>query len=53
MRGIKLDAYPRKGVIHAFQAPFVVQEHRKESNPRDESLMVDLGNSSSLEFVNS
>jgi hypothetical protein len=30
---IKHDVYPREGVIHAFQAPFIVQEHQEKTNP--------------------
>jgi hypothetical protein len=31
----------------------IVQEHQKERNSGDELLMVDLGNSSNLKYVNS
>jgi hypothetical protein len=27
VRGIRLNVYPRKKVIHVFRTPFVVQEH--------------------------
>jgi hypothetical protein len=30
-----------KGVVHAFQVPFVVQEHWEEKNVRDNLLMID------------
>jgi hypothetical protein len=53
MRGIKSDVYPRERVIHVFQTPFVIQEHQEVKNSRDKLLLMDLGNSSSLEFVNS
>jgi len=36
-----------------FQAPYVVQEHPKERNPKDELLSVDPGNSSIQESMNS
>jgi hypothetical protein len=29
MKGIRLDVYPREGVIHNFQAPSIVQKHRE------------------------
>jgi hypothetical protein len=38
MRGIKSEIYPRKGVIHAFQAEFVVQEHWEKRNLGNELL---------------
>jgi hypothetical protein len=53
IRGIKVHAYPKEGVIHVFQVSFIVQEHQEERNPRDELLMVDFGNSSNLKYVNS
>jgi hypothetical protein len=34
MKGIRFDAYPREGDIHAFQAPSIIQEHMEERNPR-------------------
>ncbi len=52
MRGIRFEIYPIKGVIHAFQTPFVVQEHQEKKNPKDKLLLVDLGNSSSSKYVN-
>jgi hypothetical protein len=36
-----------------FLAPSIVQEHKKKKNPRDELLMVDVANSSSLQSMNS
>jgi hypothetical protein len=53
MRGIKSNVYPRKMVIHVFLTPFVIQEHQKVKNSKDKLLLVDLGNFSSLEFLNS
>ncbi len=41
-----------KGVIHAFQTPFIVQEHWEEKNVRDKLLMRDPINSSSPWYVN-
>jgi hypothetical protein len=38
VKGIRLDVYPRKGSIHAFQTPFTIQEHGDERNSRDELL---------------
>jgi hypothetical protein len=35
VREIKSKVYPRERGIHAFQAPSIVQEHRKKKNPRD------------------
>jgi len=52
VRGIRFKIYPREGVIHVFQAPSTIQEHREEKNPRDKLLLVGLGNSSSIKFVN-
>jgi hypothetical protein len=43
MKGIKFDVYPREGVIHAFQMPSIIQEHRKERNPRDKLLTANPG----------
>jgi hypothetical protein len=51
--GDKILKYPRKGVIHAFQAKFVVQENWEKRNLGDELLLVDSKNSSSPKFVNS
>jgi hypothetical protein len=50
--GIKFEIHPRKGDIHVFQMPFVVQEHQEERNPRDEVLLADPRNFSSSKFVN-
>jgi hypothetical protein len=44
VRGIKFEVNPKEGGIHAFQAPYVVEEHGEEKNPRDELLLVNLGN---------
>jgi len=52
MRGIKSNVYPRERVIHVFQMPFAIQEHQEVKNLGDKLLLVNLGNSSSLEFVN-
>jgi hypothetical protein len=52
MRGIRFKIYPKERGIHVFQAPSIVQEHRYKNNPKDELLLVDLRNSSSLKFVN-
>jgi hypothetical protein len=53
MKGIKVYVYPKRRVIHVFQVLSIVQEHQEERNPRDELLMVDLGNSSNIKYVNS
>jgi hypothetical protein len=53
MKGIKVCVYLEKRVIHIFQVSSIVQEHQEERNPKDELLMVDLGNSSNLKYVNS
>ncbi len=53
MKGIKFDVYPRKGGIHAFQAPSTIQEHGEERNPRDKLLLANLINSSNPKFMNS
>jgi hypothetical protein len=53
MRGIKYDVYPRERVIHVFQTPFVIQEHQEVKNLGEKLLLMDLGNSSSLESMNS
>jgi hypothetical protein len=45
--------YPREGGIHVFQTPFTIQEHGEKINPRDELLLVDLGNSSILKPMDS
>ncbi len=50
--GIKSKIYPRKGDIHVFQAPSIVQEHQEEINPRDEVLLVDPRKFSSSKFMN-
>jgi hypothetical protein len=52
VKGIRFEVYPIKGVIHVFQTPSIVQEHREKRNPRDKLLLVDLGNSSNPKFVN-
>jgi hypothetical protein len=52
VKGIRSKIYPREGVIHVFQAPSTIQEHREEKNPRDKLLLVGPGNSSSIKFVN-
>jgi hypothetical protein len=52
MRGIKFEVYPIKGLIHAFQTTFVVQEHQEKINPMDKLLLVDFGNSSCLKSMN-
>jgi hypothetical protein len=41
-----------KGGIHDFQAPFIVQEHGEETNPRDEMLLENPTNSSSPKSMN-
>jgi len=53
MKGIEVYVYPKKKVIHVFQVSSIVQKHQEERNPREELLMVDLGNSSNLKYVNS
>jgi hypothetical protein len=53
MKGIRSKVYPREGGIHDFQTPFIVQKHGEETNPRDEMLLANRRNFSSLEFVNS
>ncbi len=53
MRGIRFEVYPKKGGIHAFQAPYVVQEHGEKRNPRDKLLLVILGNSLSPKSITS
>jgi len=45
--------YPKEGVIHVFKVSSIVQEHQKERNLGDELLMVNVGNSSNLKYVNS
>jgi hypothetical protein len=35
VRGIRSKVYPRERGIHVFQAPSIVQGHRKKKNPRD------------------
>jgi hypothetical protein len=52
VRGIRCEVYLREGRIHAFQAPSTVQEHGEERHPRDELLLANPKNSSSLEFMN-
>jgi hypothetical protein len=47
MKGIESKVYPRKWGIHGFQAPYIVQEHGEEGNPRDKLLLANLGNCSS------
>jgi len=51
-KGIKFEVYPKERDIHVFQAPFVVQEHWEKKNPRDKLQLVNLENSSTLEYVN-
>jgi hypothetical protein len=51
--GIRPYVYPRKGVIHVFQMPFIVYEHWEKRNPKGELLMVDLKNSLSPKSMNS
>jgi hypothetical protein len=53
MRGIKLDYTQEKGLFMFSKHHPKFKNIEKKNNPRDESLMVDLGNSSSLKSVNS
>jgi hypothetical protein len=53
IRGTRHEVYLRKGGIHVFQAPSIVQEHGEEINPRDKLLLENPKNSSSLESMNS
>ncbi len=54
MKGIKFKVYPKEeGIIHAFQAPYIIQEHGEEKNSKDELLLVDTKKISSLTCVNS
>jgi hypothetical protein len=52
VKGIRSKIYPRERGIHAFQAPSTIQEHQEKKNLRDKLLLVGIGNSSSIEFVN-
>jgi hypothetical protein len=51
--GIRWEVFSKKVGIHAFQAPSIVQEYWDERNPRDELLLANPENSSSLNFLNS
>jgi hypothetical protein len=46
--GDQVWSIPKKGDIHVFQTPFVVQKHWEERNPRDKLQLLDLENSSTL-----
>jgi len=43
MKGIIYKIYPREGGIHAFQTPFIIQEHGDEKNLKDELLLSNPG----------
>ncbi len=43
MKGIIYKIYPREGGIHAFQTPFIIQEHGDERNLKDELLLSNPG----------
>jgi len=45
--------YIQKKGLSMFSKSSIVQEHQEEKNPGDELLMVDLRNSSNLQYVNS
>jgi hypothetical protein len=53
MKGIISQIYPREGGIHAFQAPFINQEHGDERNLKDEFLLSNPINFSSAKSMHS
>jgi len=51
--GIKPNVYPREGVIHVFQVPFIVLKNWEKRNIGGELLIVDPRNSLSPKSMNS
>jgi hypothetical protein len=48
-----LKYIPKERVIHVFQAPFAIQEHREEKKSKGQMLLANLGKFSTPKSMNS